>query len=136
MMKKKGWIRIVEAIVGILLITGVLLVIIDKQYIEREDVSSKVYNIEFSILREIQLNDTLRKDILNADSIPESVKNKIIEKTTNYLECEGKVCKINEICGLDKNIDKNIYARSIIIAANLETYNPKQLKLFCWERGL
>ena len=38
---KKAWIRIIEAFVALLLITGVLLIVINKGYIGKEDVSSK-----------------------------------------------------------------------------------------------
>ncbi|GAJ11607.1 unnamed protein product, partial [marine sediment metagenome] len=67
---KRGWIRIVEAFVAILLVTGVLLVIINKQYIGKDDISAKVYDVELSILREIQSDTALRDSILQAGTLP------------------------------------------------------------------
>ncbi|MAG79031.1 hypothetical protein CMI40_01500 [Candidatus Pacearchaeota archaeon] len=141
-MKKKGWVKIVEAFIALLLIASVLLIVIDKGYIGKKDISSKVYEAELSILREIELDDNLRDDILNSnlpinwdnESFPQSVKDKINERIPSYLECNAKICEMDKICALDKYIDKDIYTQSIAISANLEIYNPRQLKLFCWDK--
>ena len=64
MINKKGWIRIIEAFVAILLVAGVVLVVVGRGNFQREDISQIFHDAEFSILREIQLNDTLRNEIL------------------------------------------------------------------------
>ena len=51
---RKGWIRIVEAFISILLVTIVLLVVLDKTPVEKVDFSSDISDAEASILREIQ----------------------------------------------------------------------------------
>ena len=156
MNNKKGWIRIVEAFVSLIFIIGVLLIVLNKGGISKEDISSKMYDIELSILREIELNDTLREDILKANrsdydpgtdesplpinwsdfNNPEvgllEVRNKINERLPNYLGCEARICEMNRICVPDKYSEKEIYAQSVAISANLELYSPRQLKLFCW----
>jgi len=136
---KRAWIRIVEAFVAILLVAGVLLIIIDKGYIQKKDISSEVYDAEFSILKEIQLNDTLRKDVLNAGSppinwseFPPSVKNKITNNIPNYLDCEAKICEIEDVCTMDEYLEENIYVQSVIITSTLTELDYRQLKLFCW----
>ena len=141
---KKGWIRILEAFISILLVTTVLLILINKGFIGKQDISSDIYEVELSILREIQLDGELRGKILQADPLPigwgdfESenlgdVKNKIRSRSPNYLECQAKVCEITDVCDLTEGfVDKDIYAQSVTITANLETYNPRQVKLFCW----
>ena len=140
MKNKKAWIKIVEAFTAILLVIIVLLIIINSGYIKREDISTRVYNTQISILREIQFNDTLRIEILDVasvplewDDFPPNLKNKIIERTPNYLECSAKICSSEDVCIFTGAIDKDIYAESILISATLESgYIPKQLKLFCW----
>lgn len=142
MKNKRGWIRIVEAFVAILLIAGTLLIVINKGYIGKKDISKDVYEIETSILREIELNDGLRAEILNVEPIPTEdttyfpeVNDRIQRRIPDYLECKAKICKMNEICVLDNlDIEKEIYAQSVAISASLDTYNPRQLRLFCWER--
>jgi len=140
---KKGWIRIVEAFVAILLVTGVLLVVINKGYIGKKDISAKVYETELSILREIQSNTTLRDSILQAgtppikwedENFPPDVKSKISDRVPSYLNCEAQICEMDKICMLDEYPDKDIYAQSVAITVTLTTpdFDPRQLKLFCW----
>ncbi|MDZ4226741.1 MAG: hypothetical protein U1B79_01370, partial [Candidatus Pacearchaeota archaeon] len=97
---RRGWIRIVEAFVAILLIAGIVLIVVAQDQNKREDVSSRTYISLVSVLREVQLNNTLRADIIGTEgtiewdsgSFPARVKDKIIEKTPSYLECTGKIC--------------------------------------------
>ncbi|MBU2052872.1 MAG: hypothetical protein KJ721_01360 [Nanoarchaeota archaeon] len=142
---QRGWIKIVEAFTAILLIMGVVLIVIDKGYVKKEDFSLEIYKKGTSILKEIQLNDTFRENILSVDSLPVewdefdskglgNVKSKIIERTPNYLDCKAKVCSIDDDCILAINFDKDVYVQSVAIIANLEIYSPRQLKLFCWEK--
>ncbi len=142
---RRGWIKIVEAVVAILIILGVILMIINSGNTPKEDISEKVYNAEYLMLREIELDQTLREDILNVSnsSLPVdwpyfnvtgliNVANRIIEKTPDYLECEAKLCQLNKICTIDRYQDKDLYAKSIAITTSLNVYSPRQLKLFCW----
>ena len=139
---KKGWIRIVEAFVAILLVTGVLLIIINKQYIGKKDISAKVYEAELSILREIQSDSALRDSILQAgtppikwgdENFPSDVESKITDRVPSYLNCEAQICEMDKICILDEYPDKDIYAQSVAITVTLTLdFDPRQLKLFCW----
>lgn len=140
-MDKKGWIRIVEAFVAILIILGAVLTIVDREYFIKDDESSEVYNLELSILREISVSNSLRDEVLNAnpvpvgyDSFPSNVKIKIEERVPYNFICTGKICATTDACLLDFSSEKDIYAQSIIISASLESYSPRQLKLFCWEK--
>jgi hypothetical protein len=139
----KGWIKIVEAFIAILLVAGVLLIVINKGYLGEKDISSQVYDVEVAILREIQLNDTLRDYVLNAESpiewndenFPTEIKDKIGSRTPNYLDCEAKICRLEDDCELSEYPEKDVYAHAAAITTTLETtegYQLKQLKLFCW----
>ncbi len=139
---KRGWIKIVEAFVAILLVAGVLLIVINQGYIGKKDISSQVYDVEVSILREIQLDDALRDEVLNSgeppiewDDFPPNIKDKITDRTPNYLDCGAKICWMDEICELDEYPEKDVYAQSVAITTTLETpegQQLRQLKLFCW----
>jgi hypothetical protein len=139
-MRKKGWIKIVEAFISILLVTGVLLVVIQKGYIGKEDISEAVYENQISVLREIELDSTMRQEILNStlpvsgEDIPNDIKEKVNSRMPDYLECEIRICAMNEICAMQTYIDQEVYAQSVAVTATLETYDPRQLKLFCWVR--
>jgi hypothetical protein len=134
---KRGWIRIIEAFIAVLLIAGVLLVVINKGYLSGEDVSEKVYKAQISVLREIELDSSLRGEIINVDmetnpEVPQNVLNRIENRIPDYLTCASKLCKLDEVCALEEYIEKDVYAQAVAITATIENYNPRQLKLFCW----
>lgn len=140
---KKGWIKILEAFIAILLITTVLLIVIKQGYFGEKDISSQVYDIEIAILREIQLNNNLRNEVLNSetplewDNFPEILKEKINSRTPSYLECEAKICQLRDNCELSEYPEKDVYAQAAAITKTLDTPENtelKQLKLFCWSR--
>ncbi len=143
---KKAWIRIVEAFVAMLIITGIVLLLVGKGQIKKEDSSIKIYELENSMLREIQTNDSLRQEILNVPgaSLPLSwaemgiltpnVNQKIQFNTPSYLICQARICLLTDSCPLNINLNKDIYARGTAITANLTSYSPRQLKLFCWKK--
>jgi hypothetical protein len=141
---KKGWIEIVEAFVAIMLVAAFLLVVYNSNNKE-DDFSYEVYQIQISILREIQTNDTLRTDIASAaeplpigwdDSrFPTRLKNKIIERTPSSLECVGRICDTTTVCDIGKTLDKDIYSHFVTITATIgegEVY--RRLNLFCWTK--
>ena len=138
---KSGWIRIVEAFTMILLITGIFLIVLERD--STKDFSQEIYEKEQGILREIQLNNSLRESILsfNSDSLPiewenfpQNLKEKIISRTPSYLECKAKICNVNDPCVLSETSNESIYAQKVIITSSLEKYSPRKLKLFCWEK--
>jgi hypothetical protein len=144
-MNKRGWLKIIEASLAILLIIGVILFVLNKTNVLREDISSRVYDTQLSILREIEHNDDFRQKILSIQNTDLPVKwndfqskglgdveNKIKKRSPEYLNCEAKICAMDDFCNIDKLYEKNIYSQSIIISATNIIYSPKQLKLFCW----
>ena len=138
---KSGFIRIIEAFAMILIITGILLTVLNKGYISKSDNSEKIYEKEQAILRGIQLNNSLRNEILASDNLPvewknfpPNLKNEVTSEAAINFECEAKICRLNEICGLSKEIEKEIYVQKTIITANLTKYSPRKLKVFCWEK--
>jgi len=143
-MNKSGWIEIVEAFVAVLLIVGVVLIILNKGYLEGTDISERVYEAQLSILREIQTNDTLRVKILSAaepmpvpweDSrFPVEVKSKIIVRTPNYLSCVGRICNMTQTCSISESQVKDIYSQSVTISSTLQTVSYRKLNLFCWTK--
>ena len=139
--RKEGWVRIVEAFVAILIITGIVLMILDKDYVKKEDPSPKIYAIENSILENIQNNQTLRGEVVNTTSLPvewlnvsQGIKDKIQGTIPNYLDCKAKICILSDVCLLNETLEKDVFVRIVVISGNLTYYDPKQLKIFCWEK--
>ena len=139
---KKGWIRIVEASIAILFIAGVVLVVINNNELGNDGVSLKILDAEISVLREIQLNSSLRAEVLSSSfpiesgepGFPEKVREKIDSKTPGYLICVSKICSIVDECTLISENSGSVYAESVLITTNPESssYDPRKLKIFCW----
>lgn len=140
---KRGWVRIIEVFISITLVAMIVLILVDEN-IPRDDLSDKVSSMEISILKEIRINESLRGEILNAN-IPTNwsdfesggltgVKGKIEDSKFSVLECEAKICSLEDQCSQDSNITKDVYARSGVFSANIDIYSPRQMSLFCWEK--
>ncbi len=121
---------------------GVVLVVISKGE-EKADISPAVQNTEVSILREIELNNTLRAEILATNGIVDwialssqapNTKTKIQSRIPNYLNCEAQICDPSGSCLLTGAQIDNVYVESIMITSTLDTFKPRMLKLFCWEK--
>ena len=145
MQNKKAWIRLVEAFIAIILIASVLALVINQRNTGEQEIPTEIYNKEILILRKIQLNNSLRQEVLDSSppvssleqGFPSNVKDKITEEIPGNLDCVAKICEINEACNFEEiseEIGGDIYVQSVAIFANLETYAPKQLKLFCWSK--
>lgn len=137
---KKGWIKIVEAFFSVLLIAGVLLFVINQGYIGKSDISDQVYRSQISVLREIELDNALRLEILsveNGGGVPPNVTNKIKERMPDYLECTSRICALGNNCPIPDEsesivAEKEVYAQAVSISAEGTVYGPVQLKMFCW----
>lgn len=146
MVNKKGWIRIVEAFMAIVFLGGVVLLVMSNQSsISQSDISSQVHDAELAILREIQLNDTLRNSVIsvnllpaewNDSQFPQDIKIKILNREPNYLDCVAKICDITDDCTYLTTLKQDIYSESVIITVTISstTYQSRKLKLFCWSR--
>jgi hypothetical protein len=147
-MNKRGWIRIVEAFIAVLLIAGVLLFVINRGYIGTRDISEQVYEAQLAILREIELNSDYRLQILEEGEklkqeppveplIPAGVSETIEQRMPDYLECVSRICNLEKVCPAPEGvpIERDIYAQAVAISAEGTKYGPVQLKLFCWTAG-
>ena len=143
MKNKRGWIEIVEAFVAVMLVAAFLLILLNNSNNEKENFSYEVYQIQISILREIQTNDTFRTDIASVPEplpikwtdtrFPQDLKDRIISRTPSYLECVANICNSTEVCTLDEEINKDIFSEFVTISATVgegEVY--RRLNLFCW----
>lgn len=140
---KKGWIRLVEAFVAIVLLTSVLLVVTSSNSSPKANFNEEISKNQIGVLRAIQLDEDLRAEILNIniDALPLEwedfegetplLRERIEVLSPKELECSAKICVINEPCVLDDVSGKEVYAKSVIISANATYYSPRQLKLFC-----
>ena len=128
---KLAWLRIVEVMIAILIITGSLLLIYSNQNRNNAEISEdEVYRIQSQILDVISKNETLRLKIIGGDTIMinERIK-KMIPNTWNFTT---NICNINEICNTNTPNDKNIYSTEVLVTSTLNEYSPKKLRFFVW----
>ncbi len=143
---KGGWIKLVEVFVSILLLSGVLLIVANRSIDNGANMQEQISSKEFAILRDIELNDALRTEIIGVSegNLPVSwgdfetslsnVEQRINELTPVNLECSAKLCAFGVECTLDiaEEIgESNIYAESVVIFSDVNDYSPRELKMFC-----
>jgi len=129
-MNNKGWLRIAEAFIAIMIVASVLVVMATRT--SREDTGGNIHELQRHLLKQISANNILRAQILQ--DITSGTENFLDENMPTNLDYEINICEINEACGMEEYIDKEIYADEILISATLSEYNPKKLKLFVWVR--
>ncbi|MBU3912829.1 MAG: hypothetical protein KKE50_01920 [Nanoarchaeota archaeon] len=126
---KRGWIKIVEAFIAIILIASIMLTVYSKQPTRTKN--EEIIKVEDSILNEISQSEALRQDVLDSNNL--SISLFIQSKMPPNLNFTAKICAVDDVCGLDV-YRKEVYARERIISSTLTEYSPKKLRLFAWER--
>jgi len=127
---KRAWLRILEAVIAILLISGLLLVVYSRQT-TKADTSQAAYELQSSVLNYISENEILREYALNNQEL--ELNNGIRQKIPQNFDFNIKICDITAPCKLD-NIESEIFVQDKIISANSSTYSPKKIRLFIWQK--
>ena len=138
MKDKKGFIRILEVIFAIMLITGAVLILVSNN-LGSSDISDGVHEKQRYILEVVANDEEMREEIINFDPDGNPPKlltetNTFIEKnipsTWSYVTC---VTDIDNICSGDTPNDKNLYVSESIISSSRSKYtNSKKLRFFIW----
>jgi hypothetical protein len=138
---KRGWMKIVEATLAVLIISGVLIAVYSSQP-KQGDFSKEVANFQKQILMDFSSQTNLRLNVLNSDDPADylELKNYVANKIPSYLNFSLKICDLTDPPQPCKNddyvntIDKNVYVDEIIISAEIGQYEPKKVRLFVWEK--
>ena len=139
---KKGYIRIVEAFIAIILIASVL-VFMYVNNVQKPNSEDAIHKLERAILEEISSNASLRNAVLNGDyksSDQGAINNRTLINNTikkyinNEFNFDFKICGINEACGIDSYVNKEVFSDEISVSSNLKEYKPKIIRLFIWEK--
>lgn len=135
---KKGWIKIVEAFLAILLLMGILLVVVGKEDVDFG--KEKIINqVQSDFLQKIQVNNSFRFAILelgslpvnsNESEFPENLKNYFLEE---FEDCFMNICLPEDVCTLDFESEGEIYSKEILINSYEDIYSPKKVKIICYE---
>jgi len=130
--EKRGWLRILEAFIAIILIIGALIVIYSKT-IEKPKKAEEIYKLQGAILDEIADNPELREAVLNENIT--RIIDFIGDRTYPSFNFTIRICEVNDICSLQYYIGEegnDVYSTERVISSTLEKYEPKKLKIFMW----
>jgi hypothetical protein len=146
-MNKRGWIRILEATIAVMIVAGVLVVAYTKQADPAADPADYFYSLQRQILMDISSSSDLRLLVLNDDEagLGLFVDEEIPSAFGHYLRVCGlgdttDFCKINDAGVVAEVRDKSVFVEEIVISADLgdgsnAEYDPKKVRLFIWEKG-
>ena len=129
---KKSFIRILEAFIAIMIISGVMAFIYVNQ-VQKPNEERAIRELERIILDEIANNQTLRQDVLDGNLI--KINNTISKFISNDFNYDFKICDLNELCKLDILIQKEVFSDEVTISSTLKEYKPKVLRIFIWEKN-
>lgn len=132
MVNKRGWLKLVESIFGIMIMAGVLLVVYSGQVSIVKN-SDSLIESERTILRGMANDYNLREAIFN-ESYLDVVEfiNSSLDSKENFVLL---VCNLSEAScesGLVRGVRKSIYSEEIILSASSKKYEPKRARLLVW----
>lgn len=137
-MNNRGWLRIVEASVAILIVLSALVVVYVRSGSSNQvDLSERARDI----LNEVAKNITLREAILmtppNMSLINNSISKFIPEQNLRF---ETRVCNVGDACGKLAYSDAEVYAAERIVSVYISSDankligpdQSKKIRLFIW----
>lgn len=136
MVNKRGWLRIVEASIAILIVMTSLFVI----HGQREPVQQTDYSLlAQEVLDEVAQTPALREAVAENDQ--ETVEAFVEERipALGTMAYELRMCELNTACGKSTYTPGSVYAAERIVSYTIpsqqgrgETMHPKKLRLFLW----
>jgi len=127
---KRGFLRILEAFIAVIMLLTVLLVVVVQQQPADDGAEAEIRSLQRHILNVVNQDLDIRAEILNNDT--SGVNNTIESLLPSVYNYSVRVCPLNEICSLGYFLDTDVFVDQTVISANLTEYDPKLLKIFFW----
>lgn len=142
-MNKKGFLRIVEAVIAMMLILGVLIFISSSRMTNIEGKLSKQI---LPMLEEISKDNDLREGIVRTEKDKLNEKEEYLkssflkERITNpSIGYSVELCEpIDNLCPIEQfptDAKGDVFAEEGVISSVLPQYSPKKVKIFLWIRS-
>lgn len=128
-MNNRGYLRIVEASIAIVIVIGFLVF----TYAQQRQASLPDYSeTARQILDELAQNTELRQAVLSNDVGP--VKDFVSSRINPGFNYEVKICDLEDVCGQDSYIGKDVFAGERVISSVItsDLVTEKKVKLFIW----
>jgi len=136
-MNKRGFLRVVEATVSVMIVMGVLFIFFTQA---RVSTSPDYSEDAREILEELSRVSSLREAVLNGDmdSINIFVVGRI-DRLGSFLAYEIVICSVGDACGTIEYHEGDIYTAERVISSSLgvdpDELEPKKIRLFIWRTG-
>lgn len=136
-MQRRGWMRIVEASISIVILLSVLFFLYTRDaYAEDLGLDERAR----SILTELSSEARFREAVITNQT--EIVRQAVAEKIPeSHLLFEVRICELDEVCGKSNFTSSNVYAAERVISSSLER-NPssggddaRKVRLFIWRES-
>lgn len=127
---KRGWLRVFEAVLAVLLILGAILLIYRGQQKIPEE-GNYILDWQTEILSRIAENENLRNAVASQNK--EVVNEFIEENLLPNLNFSTKICALTGPCPMDFYVERDIFVQERIISGTLEIYQPRKLRFFVWK---
>jgi hypothetical protein len=153
MNNKRGWMRILEATIAVLIVTGVLIVVYSRQVDRGVDPVDYFRNLQGQILADISINSGLRVSVLNVtndeagDPNFDVIHDFVLGRVPDFVEFSIAICNLSsesDNCMMNsadviKTLDKSVFVEDMIISSDLgdgsgAIYIPKNFRLYMWEK--
>ena len=130
-MNKKAYIRTLEAVVAILIIYIFTTSLLAKNNVNEASVPKDIELTQESILKEIQSSEYYRNCILsNNNNCINSLFQSSIKNIYGY---NFSICTVSN-CVVPATPEKEVYAKSLIVTANLTNYSTTSVNLYIWRK--
>ncbi len=135
MVNRRGWLRILEAVIAALIVFSTLLFVISTNKARQE---SDICGALAPLLNEIGKNTTLREQIMQERTdgvlafLATQITNPALAYRVKICSPEPQVLCLLEESGLEKT---EVCADERIISSTTATFNPKRLKLFLFKKS-
>ena len=134
MVRKKGWLRILEATIAVIMILGVMLFLSSQSIKPSEDGMAEKLP---PLLAEMAKNESFRELALSQPSSAESeavafLASKISDSSLKFAV---RVCEIGSNCApwsLPVSASDQIYASEYIISSTMSEYKPTKVEVRMW----
>jgi hypothetical protein len=133
MVNNRGWLRIVEASIAVIIILGVLITVnSSNKQTSSGDLSEKITSLLEEIASNYTLRDLIVKNGANSEgAIMGFLKAHVTNPSVNYTV---KVCPIEDaICPLERYPSQEVFVQERVISSVLGDISPKRVKIFMWK---
>lgn len=146
MQNKRGWIRILEATIAVLLVSSTLVIVYTRQPDRVVDASEYVYLLQKELLSDISLRDDLRSYVLTSteDQVDSRLHMFVSSKVPATIGARIKVCDLTDPpspCKLNSTDlaatgESDVFVEETVLSSNITNYDPKKVRIFIWEHPL